>query len=37
MSLLDLAGGGGGGEWGSVGYCLVNDCTISQAVQQFWF
>ena len=33
MSLLGLGSGGGGG---SVGYCLVNDCTISQAVQQLW-
>ena len=33
MSLLGLWGGGVGG-W--VGYCLVNDCTISQAVQQLW-
>ena len=32
MSLLGLGEGGGGG----VGYCLVNDCTISQAVQQLW-
>ena len=33
MSLLGLAKGVGGG----LGYCLVNDCTISQAVQQLWY
>ena len=31
MSLLGLGGRGAG-----VGYCLVNDCTISKAVQQLW-
>ena len=36
LLLLYVFAGPRGGVGGRVGYCLVNDFTISQAVQQLW-
>ena len=36
LLLLYVFAGPGGGR-GAGGYCLVNDSTISQAVQQLWY